>query len=248
MKTRIAAILVLGAIWSAPLSAVPPELAPAMSALDRAYIPALGLSGQSGDLARVRKALLAFEKAWEDFRERFAAHPDFDREWSRDLAGVQEAVEESRAALMDNSNGPAAHEALERVRMILLESRNRQKIPYFLDSLTLFHNFMEDLLAGTPTGNLAEWVGAEKLAFTADLEVCLALWKKVKAREGLLPQAGLPAQAAATYATQWQAINGLLNEIRGALAAGEEAALRAALKQLKPDFVRTFFLFGDFPS
>lgn len=241
-------MLVLGAIRTAPLSAVPPELVPAMSALDRAYIPALGLSGQSGDLARARKAFLAFEKAWEGFRERFAAQPDFDREWSRDLAGVQEAVEESRAALMENSNGPAAHEALERVRMILLESRDRQRIRYFLDSLTLFHNFMEDLLEETPTGTLAEWDEAEKLGFTADLEVCLALWKKAKAREGLLPQAELPAKAVETYVLQWQAIDGLLNQIRGALAARDEAALRAALKQLKPNFVKTFFLFGDFPA
>ena len=39
-----------------------------------------------------------------------------------------------------------------------------------------------------------------------------------------------------------------MSEIRDALAAGDEAALRAALKQLKPNFIKTFFLFGDFPA
>lgn len=248
MKTRIAASFVLSVIMSAPLSAIPQDLVPAMAALDRAYIPALGLSGQSGELARAKTAFLRFEKAWEAFRERFAAQPGFDAEWSRDLAGVHEAVEESHAALLDHSDGPAAHEALEKVRMILLESRTRQKIPYFLDSLTLFHNFMEDLLEEAPAKNFADWDEAEKLGFTADLEVCLALWKKAKAREGLLPAAGLAPKAAAAYALQWQAINDLMNEIRGALASGDEAALRAALKQLKPSFVKTFFLFGDFPA
>ena len=132
--------------------------------------------------------------------------------------------------------------------MILLESRARQKIPYFLDSLTLFHNFMEDLLEEAPARKLAEWDEAEKLGFTADLEVCRALWKKAKAREGLLPEAGLAPKAAAAFAIQWEIIDGVMSEIRDALAAGDEAALRAALKQLKPNFIKTFFLFGDFPA
>jgi hypothetical protein len=45
MKTRIAASFVLSVIMSAPLSAIPQDLVPAMAALDRAYIPALGQDG-----------------------------------------------------------------------------------------------------------------------------------------------------------------------------------------------------------
>jgi len=132
--------------------------------------------------------------------------------------------------------------------MTFLESRTRQKIPYFLDFLTLFHNSMEDLLNNTPAQEIAEWSEAEKLGFSADLDVAVARWKKVKALEGLLPQAGLAPKAAATYAALWQAISSVMEGVKGALEAGDEAAFTGKLGQLKPNFIKTFFLFGDFPQ
>ena len=249
MKTRAAVVtLLLAMILPASLLALPADLVSAMAALDKAYIPALGLSGQSAELARARTAFLTFENSWKTFRERYAAQADFDAEWQEDLANVSGAVGEARSALLDNSDGPAAHEALESVRMVLLESRTRQKIPYFLDSVTLFHNSMEDLLNNAPAKKLAQWSEAEKLGFSADLEVAIARWKKVKALEGLLPQAGLAPKAAATYAVQWQAISSVMEGIQGALEAVDQAVFAEKLQQLKPNFIKTFFLFGDFPQ
>lgn len=249
MKIRtVAVVLLFAAALSAPLFAVPADLVPAMAALDKAYIPALGLTGQSAELARAKTALLTFEKTWNSFRERFEAQAGFDAEWKKDLERLGEVVEEARTQLLDNGNGPAAHETLEAVRAIFLESRSRQKVPYFLDSLTLFHNSMEVLLDNTPSKKLAECSEAEKLGFAADLDVAIARWNKVKAMEGLLPQAGLAPQTAATYATQYQTIRSVLEGIKGAFGAADQAAFEAKLGQLKPNFIKTFFLFGDFPK
>jgi hypothetical protein len=227
--------------------AVPADLVPSMTALDKKYIPALGLSGQPDQLAKAKVAFLDFERAWTDFDLRFAAQAGFDAEWKEDLALVDEAVAKAKTALIDNSDGPAAHEALEAVRMTFLASRSRQKIPYFLDTLTLFHNSMEDLLNGKPEKKFADWSEAEKMGFSADLDVAIARWRKVKAKEGLLPEAALSAKASLAYVSQWQAIDSIMAAARKSLEAGDEKAFSEKLGQLKPNFIKTFFLFGDFP-
>jgi hypothetical protein len=108
----------------------------------------------------------------------------------------------AKTALFDNSNGPAAHEALEAVRMVLLESRTRQDIPYFIDSLTLFHNSMEDLLDNMPAKKLSDWSVSEKMGFSADLDIAIARWNKVKAMEGFLSAAALSPKAEEPYKSQ----------------------------------------------
>ncbi len=143
MKIRLLPlVLSLAALVSVKAFALPADLVPAMVALDKKYIPALGFSGQPDQLAQ------------------------------------------AKVALVDNSNGPAAHEALEGVRMTFLASRTRQKVPYFIDQLTLFHNSMEDLLNNLPA--------------------------------------------------------------KKALESGDDKAFSEKLAQLKPNFIKTFFLFGDF--
>lgn len=56
---------------------------------------------------------------------------------------------------------PQAQEARERVRGIFLESRTRQKIPYFLDFLSLFQNSMKGLF---PQAGLASKAAATQIA------------------------------------------------------------------------------------
>lgn len=226
--------------------AVPAGLVPSMVALDRKYIPALGLSGQADQQAKARIAFAAFERAWKDFERDFSAGPGLDAEWQEDLEAVDLAVLKARTALMDASDGPAAHEALEAVRMTFLESRTRQKIPYFIDSLTLFHNSMEDLLNAKPAKDLKDWSVNEKMGFAADLDVSVARWKKVKAMEGLLPDASLGAKAGDAYSAQWRAIDTVMAGAKQAFEAGDGKALSEKLGQLKPNFIKTFFLFGDF--
>jgi hypothetical protein len=249
MNARILALVALFALATSIESfAVPADLVSSMSALDKKYIPALGLSGQADQLAKAKVAFLDFERAWIDFDNRFAPQAGFDAEWGEDLATIGEAVTKAKAALIENSNGPVAHEALEGVRMTFLASRTRQKIPYFIDSLTLYHNSMEDLLNDKPGTRLVDWSEAEKMGFAADLDIAIARWKKAKASEGLLPQAALSAKAGAVYLSQWQAVDAIMAGAKKAFEAGDEKVLADRLGQLKPAFIKTFFLFGEFPQ
>lgn len=240
--------LFIAGLFSVQAFSVPAEVVPAMVALDKKYIPALGLSGQPDQLAQAKVAFLGFQATWDSFRLSYSGKPGFDAEWAEDLERVNQAVVKAKLALVDNNNGPAAHEALEGVRMAFLASRTRQKVPYFIDQLTLYHNSMEDLLNNVPAKKLPEWTQAERLAFAADLDVAIARWSKVKAMEGLLPAAALAPKASEAYATQWQAVATVMAGARKALDSGDAQGLQERLAQLKPNFIKTFFLFGDFPK
>ena len=244
---KLSSALLFTAVCLFSVSAAPSGAVASMAVLDKTYIPALGLSGQADQQAKAKTAFETFENAWEVFRARFEAEAGFDSEWTEDLEKVGAAVSKARSALIDDSNGPKAHEALEAVRMTFLASRSRQKIAYFLDYLTLFHNSMEELLNNKSAGRISGWTPEEKAGFSADLDIATARWKKVKAKEGLLPEAALNAKAGAAYATQWRAIDSILAGTKKAFDSGDEKAFSEKLGQLKPNFIKTFFLFGDFP-
>lgn len=249
MSTRkLVLAAALTALVATGAFAVPADLIPSMSTLDKTYIAALGLTGQPDQQVKAKVAFTAFEAAWNDFSGRYATQTGFDAEWANDLASINAAVVKAKTAIIGNSDGPAAHEALEAVRMIFLASRSRQHIQYFGDYLTLFHNSMEDLINGKPAKKLAEMTAAEKLSVSADLDLLIARWTKVKAMEGLLPQMSLSSKAASAYASQWLVIDSALRTTRVALAGGDEKGFADAFGQIKPNFIKTFFLFGDFPQ
>ncbi|HUX41529.1 MAG TPA: hypothetical protein VMV83_10230 [Rectinemataceae bacterium] len=229
-------------------NAVSADLIPAMVVVDKAYIPALALSGQPDQAAKAKEALAGFITAWKGFKDGPAAGPGFDEKWSRDLEEVDGAIASATDALKVEGDGAKAHEALEAVRITLLEARQRMKVPYFLDYVTLYHNSMEDILNGRPAKSIKDWSAAERLSFVSDLDIGIARWNKVKAMEGLLPEAGLSSKALAAYSSQWQVVASTMTEIRGALDAGDDKALGDLLGRLKPSFTKTFFLFGAFPQ
>ena len=245
---KITFVMALAALVAASAFAVPADLIPSMTALDKKYIVALGLTGQPDQLSKARTAFSVFEAAWQDFDSHVASQPGFDAEWTDDLAMVNIAVAKARTAIIDNSDGPAAHEALEIVRMVLLASRSRQHIQYFGDYLTLFHNSMEDLINGKPERKLADMSQAEKLNVSADLDLLIARWNKVKAMEGFLPAMALSSKATTAYLTQWQMIDSILSSTKIALAGGDEKGFSASFGQIKPNFIKTFFIIGDFPQ
>jgi hypothetical protein len=231
---------------AAGVFALPAGLVQEMYALDRAYIPALGLTGQPDQFAKAKTAFATFESTWFAFRDGVAAQGGFDQEWKGDLAKIDRIVAEAKKDLLVDSNAPAAHAVLEGVRMTFLAARERLDVPYFIDYLTLYHNAMESLLNGIPAKPLAELNGAEKLSIASDLDLAIAHWNKAKAMEGLLAPAGLSPQPSSTYAAQWEILASAMKGARKALDAGDDKALAAALGQLKPNFIKAFFLFGNF--
>jgi hypothetical protein len=199
------------------------SLVTAMAALDKAYIPALGLTGQ-GDVAQAQAAFAQLEAAWSTFKAAVKPTLGSDAAWAADQKALDEVVTESHDLVMVKQDNPGAHEALENVRKILLASRDRMGIPYFVDSLTRFHNAMETYLSEKDDA--------------ASLKVLQSLAQDVKKAEPLLGAYGLSAAMTQAYSTNWAQMVTLLSSV----------TTEADKAKVKPLFIKTFFLFGDFPQ
>lgn len=194
-----------------------------MATLDKAYIPALGLTGQ-GNLAQAQAAFLRFEAAWTEFRATAGVALAHEPGWQDDQAALDGVVAHAHDLVVNQKDNPGAHEALENVRKILLASRERLGIGYFVDSLTRFHNAMEEYLSQTDD--------------TASLATLRGLARDVRQAESLLPAYGLSAAATRAFTEQWTQMEALL-------ATAPRPADKA---KVKPLFIKTFFLFGDFST
>lgn len=245
--SRIAALFLLVLVPIAAF-ALPADLTREMVALDRAYIAPLGLTGQPDQIARAKTALTTFDLAWKAFRDGVASGPGFDGQWAKDLEAIDRAVDKAKIALLLEGKPAEAHEDLEAVRGVLLSARQRLGLPYFLDYITLYHGAMEDILADVPAKAIGGWNSSETAAFLSDLDVGIARWNKVKAMDWMLPETGLSDQARAVFSSQWQVVSSVMSAVRGAVESGDDKALSEKLAQLKPNFTKTFFLFGDFPK
>ena len=223
LSTRIftASLLLVASLLGAQTKDA--SLVASMATLDKAYIPALGLTGQ-GNVAQAQTAFLKFESTWSSFKTQTNSALAGDAGWVKDQATVDAIVAEAHESLMVKKDNPGAHEALEGVRKTLLVTRERLGIPYFVDSLTRFHNAMETYLGEKDDA--------------ASLKVLRSLAQEVKKAESLLPAYGLPSTAAQAYSTNWTQMVGLL----GSMSSEAEKA------KVKPLFIKTFFLFGDFPQ
>ncbi len=228
MLKKLWIIASLTAVLGGCLWAFDARLVPDMTDLDKAYIPALGLTGQVGDTPKSQLAMKKLVEAWKAFQARWINAPEFDDAWKGELAKIAGMVAEADALLVAHE-ATASHEALEGVRTTLLAARSRLGVPYYIDSLTEFHTVMEELLGLGATSDAA--------VFQKDWDRAVALWQKAK------PAADAPKGAP----EQWAALERLFAKGTQSLASGTQPSA-ADLGQIKPLFTKTFFLFGDFPK
>lgn len=223
------------------------------SALDRVYIPALALStaAQTDSAARLR-APVAFDRLqaqWPALRAELlqwlsgggAGHAAAAR---KTVARVDSHIAAARQAL-SAGNFKASHEALEEVRIDLMEARRARGVDYFVDRLTAYHEPMEVLaLAGK------DWTPQDLTAPRHD-ELARAfaharvLWRAIEQNPPDVSANGLNARQAAqlhqAMADETLALTRLSDALRGA----DAGALLKAAAAIKPPFARVFTAFGQ---
>ena len=213
---------------------VSPSLTASMAVLDKAYIPALSLTGQK-DIAQAQTAVSKFEAAWETFKIQNKDSLGTDLAWKKDQTALDEVLKKAHNLVFTEKKNAEAHEALEQVREILLSARERMNIPYFADSLTRFHKAMEIYLT-------------ESKSEADHLKVLTSLAQEVRNAEPLLPVQGLSPSATQVYTEQWTQMLDLLKQTSDALVKKDASSYKTAKGKIKPLFIKTFFLFGDFPT
>ncbi len=233
----------LGLLWL-PLAAFA-GLKEDMIALDRAYIPALAVTSQ-GTLEESQRAMALLNKQWADFKGKHANRPQ-DKQWKADLTKIDGMIADANKIVAGGKDLVKAHEALEGLRFTMLDARKRAKMPYFLDSLTNFHEPMEAIVLAAKDKTPADFGDGEMALIKESLVDAEKRWAVVKKTKIDLEYGFSEAQRetlAKLIANESQA----LDTLKKALAADDKAAVIKGAVAIKPPFAKAFMNFGNFEA
>jgi hypothetical protein len=216
--------------------------APAFSTLYEAfndnYKQALFATSEGGK-ERAARELAGTRIAWEMLLARYYDAPPEqfakDHRWQADLATMTGYIEIADLQL-GAGKLQQAHDALEPVRHLWLEIRQRNGIPWFGDELTRFHDVMEPVVQLAVAGVRESSVGA----FEAKLGDLSKAWRRVE-EFGFAPRSmERQKQCEEMMAAETQAIANL-EKATGARDYGNIGPLALAVKRA---FAALYLAFG----
>ena len=220
----------------------PQDLLEAMAGVERSYITALWATG-NGTPAEAVASVARLRAAWSKFEAERGA------ELSR-LEGGAEAgslvSERIEAAASLASEAPSrAHEVLEEIRLRLRELRVANGLEYFPDRLTAYHEPMEAIVIAAKSGGPAG-PGPEAVAeIRATLPEAMESWAALEAAPHDNAVYGLTPEMLRRREKLLAAERSALEELAGALEAGDARAVGRAGTALKPVFARIVLLYGE---
>lgn len=198
------------------------------------YRAALFRTNQN-DPAGSRAAIAAFAVKWQQLATdwRRSPPPQYadDQRLGPTLDEIAQVNAEA-ARLVEAGKVADAHEVLEKIRDAIGALRARNGVVTFSDHMNAYHEQMEKVLLGSYDG----YSPAGLTALRDDLAVLAYLADALKTAR---PAAEAPAidEAIAPVLASVEAV-------RQALAGGDTAAIRNAVKALKPPYSRLFLRFG----
>lgn len=216
-----------------------------MVRLDKVYIAALALSSQ-GKTVETRKALADLTRSWRSFSERYRAGNPADAEWAKDFDAVGQRIEEAVAIAAAERKVTDAHEALEEVRVVMAQLRERNGLEYFIDHLTAFHAPMEDIVLVAKDKSAAQLNDGDVAHIRALLPEAEARWRRVAAAPLAASTYELDSAAYARVRGLMQLEQQSLAELSAALDSGDRARIAKAAVGIKPNFAALFMAFADF--
>ncbi len=216
-----------------------------MVKFDRIYIAALALTSQ-GKTEESRKAVNALQKEWRVFKDRHNNVNPRDAQWKKDFDHVNGMLDEAVRIVASGQKVTDAHEALEHVREVFMQLRQRHRIDYFIDGLTGFHVPMEAIVLAAKDKTANTLTDADIALITKTLPQAEQAWQRVTAAK-LDAADYLLTQAQADDARKLIALeNTALAALKQALDSSDKARITQAAVALKPNFAKLFMTFGDF--
>jgi hypothetical protein len=216
-----------------------------MAAFDRAYVPALAVTGEH-KLKAARKAMARLNGEWKTFRNRYQGSLGSDKAWQEGFMQIDAHVRRANAVVANGDTLNQAHQALEEVRVILMNLRRHDGMQYFPDALTAYHEPMEAIVLAA-RGKTARTLGEAELArLSRTLPEARRLWQEaVKTPMDAGVFRFKPAWTQAVQAAIQQESEAL-QMLEKALASHDRAQIVPAVAAIKPPFARLYGLFGDF--
>jgi hypothetical protein len=221
------------------------ELRQDMVRLDKVYIAALAFSSQ-GKAVETRSAMRDLTRTWQGFRERHRAANPQDLQWQKDFDAMERLIGKAAAIADSGRKVTDAHEALEEVRIVMMQLRARNGIEYFVDRLTAFHEPMESIVLLAKDKSPEQLAERDIARIGELLPQAEALWGQVVQAQFDAATYQLDPEAYAKARRLMQLEQQALAELRAALAAGDRARIAKAAVAIKPSFAALFMTFGDF--
>ncbi len=214
-------------------------------AFDRAFIPPLAITNQE-KVKPSRKAMKILIQDWEAFKAKYYDSNPKDAKWKEDFDRIERQIREAAKIVKSGEKLMSAHEALEEIRIITLELRKRNNIPYFLDPMTEFHTLMEQIFhAGKD--NSPEDLDAGMID---DLKEAVAeakaLWRKIGEFPFDKDLYGFSDAMVAQMKKYHEAEAAALDNVNKAIDSGDKKAIIKAAMGVKSNYAQTYKMFGDF--
>lgn len=216
-----------------------------MVKFDKVYIAALALTSQ-GKAEESRKAVQALQKEWLAFKTRHDNANPRDAQWKVDFVHVGGMIAQAADIIVSGNKVTDAHEALEHVREVMMKLRQRNRIDYFIDGLTAFHEPMETIVLAAKDKSAETLDDTDVARIRATLPLAEQAWQRVttaklNASEYLL-NVGQVEDVIKLIALE----NASLKVLKEALDTGDKARIAKAAVGIKPNFAKLFMTFGDF--
>lgn len=226
------------------LAALPAFLEDSL-ALDRAYIPALMISGD-GNAAQALVAHDAYAKAWEIFAVKHRSAKPGDLAWRALFRFVDRANAAAREALVAGKVADA-HAQLDEVGHELSHRRQAMGFGYQPDRLLEYREMIGHLRTSVEARE-AGALGAPVLAtMRKQLAKARTQWQAVKHAQWDPADYGLAGERLAGYRAAVAAEDKALDALAAALDAGDRARIEASVRALAPPFAAAYGAFGAEP-
>jgi hypothetical protein len=189
------------------------------------------------DKALSEQAIGRFSSDWETLTARWSAEPppqyEDDPNFTAVLGKVTTTIENARSQISKGELAEA-HEILEKIRDILGDLRSRNGIITFSDRMNAYHEAMEHILTKSYGGFDAKALG-ELREDASVLDYLFGLLQKH-------PPTGLGDHSEFTQALS--AVKISVDGLVGSVRAGDTAAARQAIQNLKQPYAVLFLKFG----
>jgi hypothetical protein len=230
------AVVVLSACAVFPALAADP-VTDAMQAAYGPYRVAL-FRTNSNSQAEAQQAMAQAQQTWAKLAAQFGNKPpapyDRDTAFATSLADVSKVY--TKASEQVNANQlPAAHETLEAARDIMAQMRKRNQVVVYSDHMNAYHSEMEHVLIDG-SKILTQPNGLQQL--TASVGVLTYLSKKLRTEA--------PTNYAnnAEFKDLLQAVEKSVADLKTALFAQNEVAVKDAISKMKTPYSKMFLKFG----
>jgi hypothetical protein len=238
----VAALCAIGSAQAAPLDD--------MIAFDGIYIQALAMSTSASldpaVIPRAETSLAALAQQWPALRHRLSATwgPKPPAGWQLTLAGVGLHIDAAVAASR-RSAWKHTHEALEPVRIELMQARRRQGTDYFVDRLTAFHEPMEALAVAGSTLRADQLDAKRRAELERSYVQARTLWRDVDQHTVDGAAYGLSAPREAQLRKALDGETAALGQLSDPLRRSDNGRLLKSAVAIKPLFAKAFTAFGQ---